>query len=64
MAFERKVDSFIMKRINEMRIAEPFSISSLLDVILRKEAEVKNLTLISSGIEFGWKPEDISRFLI
>ena len=64
MAFERKVDNFIMKRINRMRIAEPFTISSLLDVILRKEAEVKNLTLISSGIEFGWKPEDISQFLI
>jgi len=64
MAFERKVDSFIMEKTNRMRIAEPFTISSLLEVILRKEAEVKNLTLISSGIEFGWKPGDINQFLI
>ena len=64
MSFERNSEDFILRKIIEKRIVEPFTIASPLDIILRKEAEMKNLILISSGIEFRWKPEDIVSLLI
>lgn len=64
MSFERNSEDFILRKIIKKRIAEPFTIASPLDIILRKEAEMKNLILISSGIEFRWKPEDIVSLLI
>ena len=62
--FQRKIDYFILDNISKKRIAEPFTIATPLDVILKKEVEVKNLILISSGIEFGWKSESIVSILL
>ena len=63
-AFEKRVNRFIMKKLSGKRIVDPFSIATPLDVILRKEMEIKNLTSISSGMELGWKSEDIISILL
>ena len=62
--FERKINYFILRNINKKRIVEPFTIATPLDVILKKEVEIKNLILISSGIEFSWKSENIASILL
>jgi len=62
--FEKEITHFILKSIREKRIADPFTIATPLEIILRKEVEMKNLTSIGSGIELGWKPEDIFSVLL
>jgi len=62
--FERGVNRFILKSMHEKRITDPFTIATPLEMVLRKENEMKNLISISSGIEFGWKPEDIISVLL
>jgi len=62
--FERKINHFIMRQINEKRISEPFTVAAPLDVILKKKNEMENLILISSGIEFGWEAKDITSILL
>jgi len=62
--FERKINYFVLRNISKQRIAEPFTVATPLDVILKKEIEIKNLILISSGIEFGWKSESIVSILL
>ena len=62
--FERKINYFILRNISKQRIAEPFTVATPLDVILKKEIEIKNLILISSGIEFGWKSGSIVSILL
>lgn len=62
--FERKINYFILRNVNKKRIADPFTIATPLDVMLKKEVEIKNLILISSGIEFGWKSEKIVSILL
>ena len=62
--FEKEITHFILKSIQEKRIIDPFTIATPLEIILRKEVEMKNLTSIGSGIELGWKPEDIFSVLL
>jgi len=62
--FERKIRIFSLKFLEKRRLADIFSIASPLDLIMRKENELENLTIISSGIEFGWKPEALIPILI
>jgi len=62
--FERNINYFILKNIGEKRITTPFTIATPLEIILRKEIEMKNLISVSSGIEFGWKPKDIISVLL
>jgi len=62
--FERKIRIFSSKFLEKRRVADIFSIATPLDLIVKKENELENLTRISSGVEFGWKPENLLSILI
>lgn len=64
IGFERRINYFILKNVHMKRIMDPFTIATPLEIILRKEMEMNNLMSISSGIEFGWKAEDIISILL
>ena len=57
--FEKRVKKFGLKLLEKGRIINIFSIATPLELIAKKENEMKNLTMISSGIEFGWNPEQL-----
>jgi len=57
--FEKRVKNFGLKLLEKGRIINIFSIATPLELIAKKENEMKNLTMISSGIEFGWNPEQL-----
>lgn len=62
--FERKIKSFSLKSLEKKRIINIFSVATPLDLIAKKEKETENLTVISSGIEFGWEPENLISALV
>jgi len=62
--FEKKIKIFGLKILEKRRIADLFSIATPLDLIVRKENELENLIVISSGIELGWKPESLISIII
>jgi len=64
ISFEKAIKRFSLEQLHKTRIADPFNVATPLSVIMRKENEVENLTIISSAIECGWKPEDTFSFLL
>lgn len=62
--FEKRVKIFGLKFLEKRRIINIFGIATPLELIAKKENELKNLTMISSGIEFGWNPEKLISALI
>jgi V/A-type H+-transporting ATPase subunit C len=63
-AAEKAFQKAVFEYAKDHRIRELFNIGAPLAFITQKEAEVHNLTLISLGIEAGWKPEDIESQLL
>ena len=61
--FENAIQNFVLRLLYKTRIVDPFNIATPLSVVMWKEKEVDNLTIISSGIKYGWKPESIASFL-
>ena len=53
-----------LQHAKENRINETFNIGAPLAFMTQKEAEVHNLTALSSGVEAEIKPEDIQRHLL
>lgn len=45
-------------------VGDPFNVGTPLAFLVRKEIELDNLTAISLGIEYNWKKDDISHFLL
>jgi len=62
--FEKKAKFFGLKLLERSRIAKIFSIATPLHLIVKKANELENLTIISSGIELGWKSEALISALI
>ena len=59
-AFRRAV--FIHAK--KTRVGDLFNVSVVLGFLTQKEVEVRNLTVISLGIEYGWKPDDSLAMLL
>ncbi len=59
-AFRREV----FQHAKASKIGETFNIGALLAFMTQKEAEVHNLTALSSGVEAAIKPEDMLRQLL
>jgi len=62
--FKMAIKNFTSSALEKKRVMNPFTIASPLSLMVRKEVEVENLMMISSAIEFGWKPEDITSILL
>jgi V/A-type H+-transporting ATPase subunit C len=60
--FESAIENSIFSRLHKMQIVELFNVATPLGIMMRKEKEVEKLITISSGIEYGWKPENIASF--
>jgi vacuolar-type H+-ATPase subunit C/Vma6 len=60
--FENSIENFVFRRLYKTRLVDPFNIATPLSVVMLKEKETQNLITISSGIEYGWKPESIVSF--
>jgi vacuolar-type H+-ATPase subunit C/Vma6 len=61
--FENSIENFILERLHKARIIDPFNVATPLSIMMRKKKEIENLIRISSGIEYGWKSENIVSFL-
>jgi vacuolar-type H+-ATPase subunit C/Vma6 len=59
-AFERE----IFQHVQKTNIGDPFNIGSPIAFIVKKEIELRNLTAISLGIEYGKKKADILSWLL
>jgi ATP synthase A1 C subunit len=60
--FEDTIKNSVLNRLHKIQIVDPFNVATPLGIVMRKEKEVENLIIISSGIEYGWKPENIASF--
>jgi vacuolar-type H+-ATPase subunit C/Vma6 len=54
----------ILKHVKKTKVGDLFNVGVALGLIVQKEVEAYNLTAISLGIEYGWKPDDILRLLV
>jgi V/A-type H+-transporting ATPase subunit C len=53
-----------LEHLKKTKIGDPFNIGTPIGFMVQKEVEAYNLTAISLGIEYGWKPDDILRLLL
>jgi vacuolar-type H+-ATPase subunit C/Vma6 len=63
-SFEKAMKNRSLKLLEGIRIRDPFNVSTPLSIMMKKEVEIENLTKISSGIEYNWKPEEITSILL
>ncbi len=61
---EKTFKKAVLQHAKESRISENFNIGAPLAFMTQKEAEVHNLTALSSGVEAAIKPEDIQHQLL
>ena len=60
---EKALKRELFEHARKTKIGNPFNVGSVLAFIIRKEIELYNLTVISLGITYGWKKDDILRRL-
>jgi vacuolar-type H+-ATPase subunit C/Vma6 len=63
-AAEKAFRKAIIEHLKKTKIGDPFNIGTPFGLMVQKEVEAHNLTAISLGIEYGWKPDDILRLLL
>lgn len=61
---EWKFEEAVTKHARETRVGDPFNVGAPLGLIVEKEAEVRNLTVIALGIEYGLESEEIMSQLL
>jgi vacuolar-type H+-ATPase subunit C/Vma6 len=61
---ENAFEKAILKQAKETRFKEIFNVGAVLAFLTKKSFEVRNLTTVSLGVEYGKKPEDIERQLL
>ena len=61
---EKAFKKAVLQHAKASKIPENFNIGAPLAFMTQKEAEVHNLTALSSGVEATIKPEDIQRQLL
>jgi vacuolar-type H+-ATPase subunit C/Vma6 len=61
---EKAFRTAMLEHVKKTRVGALFNVGVPLALIAQKEAEVYNLTAISLGIRYGWKPDDIQHLLI
>ena len=61
---EKAFKKAVLEHAKASRVSENFNLGSPLSYLTQKEAEVHNLTAISSGVEAEIRPEDIQRQLL
>jgi vacuolar-type H+-ATPase subunit C/Vma6 len=61
---EKELRKAMLAHAEKNRIAESFNLEAPLGFMVEKEAETTNLSALSLGIEYGWKPADIIETLL
>jgi vacuolar-type H+-ATPase subunit C/Vma6 len=61
---EKTFRTAILEHIKKTKVGDLFNVGVPLGLIVQKEVEAYNLTAISLGIGYGWKPDDILHLLI
>jgi vacuolar-type H+-ATPase subunit C/Vma6 len=61
---EKAFTKAVFHYAQDCRILDLFDVGAPLVFWVQKEAEVRNLTALSLGVEAGWKPEDIRNQLL
>lgn len=62
--FEKNVHKYILRVNGNLYRKNSYSIQSILNYIIYKKIEIKNIITIIEGIRYGLKPEEISKHLI
>jgi vacuolar-type H+-ATPase subunit C/Vma6 len=61
---EKAFRTAILEHVKKTRVGDLFNVGVPLGLIVQKEVETYNLTAISLGIGYSWKPDDIQHLLI
>ena len=54
----------VFMHAKKTRVGDLFNVGAVLSFLIQKEVETRNLTVISLGIEYEWKPDDILTMLL
>lgn len=61
---EKELRKALLEHAEKTRITESFNVEAPLGFMVQKEAEISNLSALSLGIEYGWKPDDVIEALL